>query len=284
MEIEKICVLGAGAMGHGIAQVCAQAGYQVNLEDIKDEFVQKGIDRIRKFLDGSVELKRVAREEANATLGRITGTTDLKEAAEDANLVIEAIAEDKEIKKEMFRQLDQLCPSHTIFASNTSFQCITEMAMETKRPEKFLGMHWFNPPQIMRGIEVIKAEKTSPEVVNTVADLCKKLGKEPIICKDSIGFIANRIVLAWRTECFSIYDEGIASFRDIDKAFKEGYNFRMGPFEFTGLTGLDFAVHTTELIYQETRNDIFKPPQCLIRKARAGDFGRKTGRGFYEYK
>ena len=284
MEIEKICVLGAGAMGHGIAQVCAQGGFQVGLEDIKEEFVQSGMERIRKFLQGSIERKKMTKEEADALLGRIKTTTDLREAAKDADLVIEAIVEDLEIKKDTFRKLDQICPDHTILASNTSYQCITEIAMVTKRPDKFLGMHWFNPPQIMRGIEVVRTERTSQEVVDTIVDLCRKLGKEPALCKDSPGFIANRLMNAWRNESYGLHDEGIASSQDIDEAFKIAYNFRMGPFELGDLTGLEVALVGPETLYQELKSDIFKPARCHIMKVRAGEYGRKTGRGFYEYK
>lgn len=284
MEIKRICVLGAGTMGHGIAQVCAQGGFQVILEDIKEEFVQSGLDGIKKFLQGSVERKKMTQEEATGVLNRVKTTTNLAEAAKDADLVIEVIVEDVEIKKDTFRQLDQICPEHTIFASNTSYQCITEMAAVTKRPDKFLGMHWFNPPQIMRGIEVVRTEKTSQETVDTVVGLGQKLGKEPSVCKDSPGFIANRLLQIWRNESLRLYDEGVASFPDIDKAFKTAYNFRMGPFELSDLVGLEIALKGNETFYSELKRDIFRPPRCLIMKVRAGDYGRKTGRGFYEYK
>ena len=284
MEIKKICVLGAGAMGHGIVQVCAQAGYNVKIQDIEDKFVQGGLGRIRKFLEGSVERKKITKEEAEATLSRIKGTTELKEAAQDADLVIEAIIENIEIKKDTYRKLDAICPAYTIFASNTSYQSITEMAAVTKRPDKFLGMHWFNPPQIMRGIEVIKGEKTSQETVNIIVDLCRKVGKEPGVCKDSPGFIANRLLQPWRNESYRLYDEGVASFEDIDKALKTAYNFRMGPFELGDLVGLEVAIVGNETMYRELRRDVFKPAWCHIIKVRAGDYGRKTGRGFYEYK
>ncbi len=283
MEIKRICVLGAGAMGHGIAQVCAQAGYDVSLRDIEDKFVQGGIDRIRKFLDGSVERKKMTREKADATLSRIKGYVDLKEAARDVDLVIEAIIENMEIKKATFKELDALCPAHTIFASNTSYQCVTEIAAATKRPDKFLGMHWFNPPPIMRGVEVIKGEKTSQETLDIIVDLCHKLGKQPGVCKDSPGFIVNRLLQPWRNESFRLYDEGVASFQDIDKALKTAYNFRMGPFELGDLVGLEIAIVGNETMYRELKSDVFKPARCHIMKVRAGDWGRKTGQGFYEY-
>jgi 3-hydroxybutyryl-CoA dehydrogenase len=284
MEIKKIAVLGAGVMGHGIAQVCAQSGYQVNLRDIKDEFVQSGISKIRKFLSGSVERQRMTQAEADAILGRIRSLTDLKEAVKDVDLVIEAIVEDINIKKEIYKELDQICRPDTVFASNTSAQSITEMAMVTKRPGKFIGMHWFNPAQLMRGIEVIVHDKTSKDTLNTVVDLCKKLGKEPGVCKDSPGFIVNRLLQIWYNEGLNMYDEGIAEPLDIDTALKVAYNFRMGPFELRDLVGLDIGIASTTTHYRELMREQFRPPRCLIMKVKAGDLGRKTGKGFYEYK
>jgi len=284
MEIKKIAVLGAGAMGHGIAQICAQAGYQVNLRDVKDEFVEAGMSKIRKFLGGNVEKQRMTQSEADAALGRIKGVTDLKEAVEDVDLVIEAIVEDINIKKELYKELEQICRPDTIFASNTSAQSITEMAMVTKRPGKFIGMHWFNPAQLMRGIEVITHDKTSKETLDTMVDLCKKLGKDPGMCKDSPGFIVNRLLQIWFNESLNMYDEGIAEPQDIDTALKAAYNFRMGPFELRDMVGLDIGIASTATQYREMMREQFKPPRCLIMKVKAGDLGRKTGKGFYEYK
>jgi 3-hydroxybutyryl-CoA dehydrogenase len=284
MEVKRIAVLGAGVMGHGISQVCAQAGYQVNLRDVKDEFVEAGIRKVRKFLGGSVEKQRMTQTEADAIVERIKGMTDLKEAVKDVDLVIEAIVEDINIKKELYKELDQICRPDTIFASNTSAQSITEMAMATKRPDKFIGMHWFNPAQLMRGIEVITNDKTSKETLDTVVNLCKNLGKEPGICKDSPGFIVNRLLQIWYNEGLNMYDEGIAEPQDIDMALKAAYNFRMGPFELRDLVGLDIGIASTTTHYRELMREQFRPPRCLIMKVKAGDLGRKTGKGFYEYK
>ena len=284
MEIKKVVVLGAGTMGHGIAQVCAQAGYEVNLRDIKDDFVEAGISKIRKFLGSSVERQKMTQADADAILGRIKGVTDLKEAVNDVDLVVEAIVEDIHIKKELYRELDQICRPDTIFASNTSAQSITEMAMVTKRPGKFIGMHWFNPPQLMRGIEVVTHDKTSRETLDTMVDLCKKLGKEPGVCKDSPGFMVNRLLQIWYNEGLNMYDEGIAEPQDIDTALKVAYNFRMGPFELRDLVGLDIGIASTTTHYRELMREQFRPPRCLIMKVKAGDLGRKTGKGFYEYK
>lgn len=283
MEIRKICVLGAGVMGHGIAQVCAQAGYEVSLRDISKELVEAGIARISKFLSGSVERQKMTQAEADAVLNRIKGTTDLKEAASDADLVIEAVVEDIDIKKQVFRDLDEVCGKDTIFASNTSAQSITEMAMATKRPEKFIGMHWFNPPQLMQGIEVVVHERVSADTVETIVDLCKKLGKTPGICKDSTGFIVNRLLQIWYNEGLNMYDEGIAEPQDIDTAYKVGCGFRMGPFELRDMVGLDTGLAITLTHYRELMRDQFKPPRCLVMKVKAGELGRKTGRGFYTY-
>ena len=283
MEIKKICVLGAGSMGHGIAQVCAQRGFQVNLEDINNEFLKSSIEKIKKFIQGSIGRKRMTEAEAEAVLNRIKTTTSLNEAAEKADLVIEAIIENMETKKETFRQLEQICSGHTIFASNTSYLSITEMAAEMKRPDRLLGMHWFNPPQIMRGIEVVRAERTSQETIDTVYKLCQELGKEPALCKDFPGFVANRLLQAWRSESFRSYDDGVASFQDIDTALKVAYNFRMGPFELADLVGMDIAMAGNETMYNELGSETFRPPRCLIMKFRAGELGKKTGRGFYEY-
>ena len=271
-------------MGHGIAQVCAQGGFEVTLEDINEDFLRKGLDRIKKFLAGSVARGKATQEEAEAVLGRITTATSLEEAAKDADLVMEAIVENMEIKKETFRQLDKICPEHTIFATNTSYQSVTEIATATNRPDRFMGMHWFNPPQVMRGIEVVKTERTSPETVAIITSLCQQLGKEPALCQDSPGFIANRLLQAWRTEGLRLYDENVASFQDIDKALKTAYGFRMGPFEMADLAGMDVVMAGNETMYNELKSDVFKPPRCLVMKFRAGELGRKTGKGFYEYK
>ena len=281
--IKKICVIGSGAMGHGIALVCAQSGFEVTMVDVKEEFIQAGMDKIKAFLKGSLERNKITQTGIESTLSRLKTSTDLSKAA-DADVVIEAIVEDIKIKQTTFKQLEQICPQSTIFASNTSYQSITEIAAVTKRQDRFLGMHWFNPPQIMRGIEVIRTEKTSQDALNTIVDLCRKLGKEPAICIDSPSFIANRLLQVWRNQAFNIYDEGITSFQNIDTALKTAYGFRMGPFELADLTGLDITLAGSETMYREMGREIFRPARCNIMKVRAGDYGRKTGRGFYEYK
>lgn len=284
MEIKNITVLGAGAMGHGIAQVAAQAGYQVILEDVQLEFAERGYQAIKKFLQGSVERKKMTQDEANAILAHVRSTADLAEAVKNADIVFEAIVEDMDIKKSIFKQLDGLCPKHTIFATNTSYQSVTEMAAATKRPERFCGAHWFNPPQIMKGVEIVRTEKTLPEVVDTMVSLIRKMGKEPAVCQDATGFIANRILQVWRQEGCKLVDDGAATFEDIDKALKVAYNFKMGPFELLDLVGIGICLKGTETFYSEMKREIFRPTRALIMKVRAGDDGRKTGQGFYSYK
>lgn len=283
MEIKSVSVIGAGVMGHGIAQVIAQAGISVTLRDVKEEFVQKGIKNIEQFLDQGIKRGRLTEEQRKETLARIKGVIDLKEAVQGVGLIIEAIVEDLEEKKQLFRQLDELCPPKVIFASNTSYMSITELAAATKRPDRFIGMHWFNPPQLMRLIEIARAASTTEQTVNAIVELSKKVGKTPAVCKDSPGFVVNRILQPWYNEGMRLLDEGVATAQDIDTALKVGGGFRMGPLELRDLVGLDTGLKGTMAIYEQLRDDKFRPPQCLIKKVQAGHYGRKTKKGFYEY-
>ncbi|HXX59299.1 MAG TPA: 3-hydroxyacyl-CoA dehydrogenase family protein [Dehalococcoidales bacterium] len=284
MEIKNVTVLGAGAMGHGIAQVFATAGYNVVLEDITMEFATKGLEGIKKFLAGSIEKKRLTQAEADAIVGRIRLSADLTDAGANADLIIEAIIEDTKIKQATFKKLDEVCPAHTIFASNTSYQSVTEISSITKRPDKFVGMHFFNPPQLMKGLEIVQIDKTTPEIVTQLMALAKKIGKDAAVCKDAPGFIANRILQIQRAESLKLYDEAVASAEDIDKAFKAAYGFRMGPIELADMVGLEIALKGAQTFYDEFKRDLFRPSRALTMKVRAGDFGRKTGQGFYSYK
>lgn len=283
MEIKMIAVLGAGTMGHGIAGVCAQVGFEVVLYDIKIEFAERGLATFKRFLQGSVSRQKMTQDQADAVLRRIKTSADLAEAAERADLVIEAVVEDIDIKKDTFRKLDQLAPAKTIFATNTSYQSVTEMSAVTKRAERFVGMHWFNPPTLMRGMEIVRTDRTSAETVETMVSLAKKLGKEPAVCRDAPGFIANRILQVQRNESLKLLDDGVASAEDIEQALKAAYGFKMGPFELADLVGLDICLKGSETFYAELKREIFKPSRTLMLKVRAGDLGRKTGRGFYSY-
>ena len=283
MGVSKIGVIGAGVMGHGMAQVAAQFGFAVVLVDIKEEFVKRGLEKIKRFLEEGVRRGKMEQEEVGLIMGRIKGTTEIGEVS-GADLVIEAATEDIVLKKEIFTKLSERCGSEVVFATNTSYQSITELGAASGRPERFVGMHWFNPPQLMRLVEVVRGRGTGDEAVQLVVETCKKLGKVPIVCKDSPGFIVNRILQPWYNEAMNLLDEGVASAEDIDKAMKLGGGFRMGPLELRDLVGLDTALKGTESIYQQMGDEKFRPPQCLVKNVEAGYFGRKVGRGFYEYK
>lgn len=245
MEMKKIGVLGAGTMGNGIAQVCAQAGFEVIMRDIADEFVQRGLKSIEAFLSKGVEKGKITEEDKKAVLGRIKGTTEMGDL-KDVDFVIEAVIEDIDLKKRVFKELDELTRPEVILATNTSSLSITEIATATKRPDKVVGMHFFNPVPLMRLVEVIKGLETSDETVKVTWELAEKLGKVPVLVKkDTPGFIVNRIMMPQLMEAIRIYEEGIASMEDIDKAVKLGLNYPMGPFELMDLTGLDSPTSST---------------------------------------
>jgi len=284
MEIKKIGVLGAGVMGSGIAQVAAQSGFEVVMRDIADEFVQKGLKNIEAFLNKGVEKGKVTPEEKEAALGRIKGTTAVEDL-KDVDFVIEAVIEDLELKKKVFKEMDELTRSEVILATNTSSMSITEIAASTSRPDKVVGMHFFNPVPLMRLVEVIKGLETSDETVDVTWKLAERLGKTPVLVKkDTPGFIVNRIMLPQLMEAIRIYEEGIASMEDIDKAVKLGLNYPMGPFELMDLTGLDISYFVNEYFRKELPQELkHVTPHALKAKVRAGKLGRKTGEGWYKY-
>ncbi len=284
MEIKVIGVLGAGSMGNGIAQVAAQSGYQVIMRDIEDRFVQSGLNAIGKFLTKSVEKGKMTEDQKKEVLSRIKGTTKMEDL-KDADFIIEAIFEDLELKKNVFRQLDELTRSQVILTTNTSSMSVTEIAMATKRPEKVAGMHFFNPAPLMRLVEVIRGYHTNDETVHIVMEMAKKLGKEPVeVKKDTPGFIVNRLMMPHMIEAIRMAEEGVASIEDIDKAVKLGLNYPMGPFELMDLTGVDIALHVTEYLYKElNKENKWSVPTLLRSMIRAGKLGRKTGAGWYKY-
>jgi 3-hydroxybutyryl-CoA dehydrogenase len=284
MEIKTIGVLGAGVMGNGIAQVAAQAGYNVIMRDIEDRFVQGGIKNIDKFLSKSVEKGKMTAEQKDGIMGKIKGTTDIG-AMKDADLVIEVIIEVMDVKKKVFAELDGICKPDVILASNTSSMSITEIAAATKRPDKVIGMHFFNPVPLMKLVEVIRGISTSDETTATILDITKKLGKEPVEVKvDVPGFLANRLMIAVAIEAIKLYEQGIASKEDIDKAAKLGLNYPMGPFELMDLTGIDINYHVMDYFYKELpKENKWDPPLFIKNMVRAGLLGRKTGKGWYDY-
>jgi len=284
MDIKVIGILGAGTMGNGLAQVAADAGYQVVMRDIEDRFVQNGLKAIEKFLAKSVEKGKKTEEQKKAILNRIKGTIRMEDLKE-VDYVIEAVFEDLDLKRSLFKQLDELTRPGVILTTNTSSMSITEIAMSTKRPQKVAGMHFFNPAPLMRLVEVIRGYDTDDETVRTIMEISKKMGKEPIeVKKDTPGFVVNRLMTPHFVEAIRMLEEGIASVEDIDKAVKLGLNYPMGPFELMDLTGVDIAYDVTEYLYKELNKESkWSAPVLMKSMIRAGKLGRKTGAGWYKY-
>lgn len=283
MDVNNVLVIGAGQMGSGIAQVFAQAGFQVTLHDINEEQVKRGLQSIEKLLQRSVSKERMIEEEKEATLARLKTSTELEAAAQDADLVIEAVIENMEIKQKLFKQLDELTPAHTILATNTSSLSITEIAAATNRPEKVIGMHFMNPVPVMKLVEVIRALQTADETYETIVAITKKLYKTAVESKDYPGFIANRILLPMINEAIYTVYEGVASIEDVDTVMKLGANHPMGPLQLADFIGLDTCLYIMEVLYEGFGDSKYRPCPLLRQYVQAGWYGRKTGRGFYVY-
>jgi len=282
MEIKKIFVAGAGAMGAGIAQVCAQAGYSVVMRDLTDEIVDKGLKTIAWSV-GKLADKGKVQGTVDEIVARIEGTLKFS-AAKDADFVFEVVIEDLEIKKEVLSELDTLCPPRTIFASNTSAIPITDIAESTKRPSQVVGTHFFNPVPMMRIVEIVKGLLTSEETMGAAERLCQSLGKETIrVNRDVAGFALNRINFPSTIEAIRLVEAGVASVEDIDKGMRLGFGRAMGPFETGDLAGLDVGYNAMSAVYRETQDEKFHPPMLLQRKVKIGHLGRKTGIGWYTY-
>jgi len=271
-------------MGNGIAQVAAQAGYHVVMRDIEDRFVENGLKAIQKFLTKSVEKGKMTDEQKKEVLGKIKGTTRMEDL-KAADFVIEAVFEDLDLKKNIFKQLDELTRPDVILTSNTSSMSITEIAMSTKRPAKVAGMHFFNPAPLMRLVEVIRGYDTNDETVLRTMEVAKKMGKEPVeVKKDTPGFIVNRLMMPHFIEAIRMLEEGVATVEDIDKAVKLGLNYPMGPFELMDLTGVEISHHVIEYLYKELNKESkWSLPVLMKSMVRAGKLGRKTGQGWYKY-
>ncbi len=282
-DVRKIAVMGAGTMGAGIAQTCAAAGFQVTMRDIDQKFVDGGFRRIREPLVKRVEKGKMTQAEVDGLVAKIHGTVDVKEALSGAQVVIEAVFEKMEVKREIYAEMDRIAPPDVVFASNTSSLSITEMANVTKRPDRVVGMHFFNPAPVMKLVEVIRGSETSDGTVRLAKDLCLKLGKEPVEVKEAPGFVVNRLLVPMMNEAFNLLQEGVASAEDIDKAMKLGTNMPMGPFELADYTGIDIGLDVMEILYRETGDPKFRPSPLLRKYVRAGRLGRKTGRGVYDY-
>jgi len=283
LEIKKIAVLGAGLMGNGIAHVCAQAGYEVKMRDIDQKFIDKGIATIKKNLERGLEKGRITQDEIDGIFGRIKGVLDLKEAVKDADLVIEAIPEIVSLKLDTWREVEEAAPGHAIFASNTSSISITQMAAVTKRPEKFIGMHFFNPVPIMGLVEIIKGQATDDKTVKTIEEVSKKVGKETVLVNEAPGFAVNRILVPALLEAVHAIQEGVATVEDMDTSIRLGLNWPMGPLTLLDFVGLDTTLHISDYFVDEFKDSKYRAPTLLRKMVRAGWLGRKSGMGFYDY-
>jgi 3-hydroxybutyryl-CoA dehydrogenase len=283
MEIKKVGVVGCGAMGAGIAQVCAQSGYQVVVSEINDELLKKGLAFIEKTLAKSVEKGKLSHEDKDAITSRLKGTTSTKDFS-DCDLMIEAAIENLDLKKKIFAELDGICPKHAILATNTSCLSIIEMAMATKRPDKVLGLHFFNPAPIMKLLEIVKTIATSDEVLKASQKFGESLGKTNVIAQDAPGFIVNRLWLPFLLHCIKLYEDGVASREDIDNAIQLGLGYPMGPLTLADMVGIDVVKFVSDALYEQLKDPRYVVPTLVDKMVAAGWLGRKTGKGFYDYK
>jgi 3-hydroxybutyryl-CoA dehydrogenase len=282
VTINKIAVIGAGIMGNGIAQVASQAGYEVSMYDIEAKALEKGFDSIKNSLGRMTAKGKISEADAAKVVANIKGSLDLKEAVKEGDLVIECVPEVLDLKKKVFKQLDEFCPAHTILATNTSNCSITAIASATRRPQSVVGMHFANPVPVMRGVELIRGLDTTDEVTQAAKDVIAKMGKEYYVAQDYPGFCGNRGFMVFLNENFNVAMQGISTPADIDKNYRLSFGHPLGPFELADLIGLDQLLHGMEYLNQQY-GDRYLPSQLLVKLVAAGYYGRKTGRGFYRY-
>ncbi|KAB2966347.1 MAG: 3-hydroxybutyryl-CoA dehydrogenase [Thermoanaerobaculia bacterium] len=282
MTIRKVGVLGCGLMGSGIAEVAAKSGFDVVVREVSSELLDKGLGRLRGSLDKAVEKGKLPAADRDAALARLRGTIEIADLA-GCDLVVEAIIENVEEKKKVYAAVGEVVGPEAILASNTSSLTITQMAMATRRPERFVGLHFFNPVPVMKLVEVVRTLLADDAVVAEVTEFCRALGKEPVQCKDNSGFIVNRLLVPYMLDAIRGYEEGIGSIEDIDKAMQLGCGYPMGPFTLLDFVGLDTTYYIADIMFEEYREKRFAPPPLLKQMVQAGRLGRKSGRGFYEY-
>jgi 3-hydroxybutyryl-CoA dehydrogenase len=280
--IKKVGVLGCGLMGSGIAQISAQAGFDTVVVEVEQKFLDKGMTGIDKSLGKFVEKGKLSATDKDSCMSRLKGSTSLKDLAA-CDIVIEAITENPQVKKETYAAIDSIVKKEAIFASNTSSLTITELSMATARPKQFVGLHFFNPVPLMKLVEVVRTILTSDETFNTAFEFAKKVGKEPVSCRDNSGFIVNRLLVPYILDAIRAYEEGVGSIEDIDKAMQLGCGYPMGPFTLLDFVGLDTTYYITHVMHEEYREKRFASPPLLRKMVLAGRFGRKSGAGFYDY-
>ena len=283
LKIEKIGVIGAGTMGNGIAHVSALSGFDTVLMDVKDEFVQRGFDTIQKNMDRQVKKEKISQSELEASMNRITLSTDYNQLSA-CDLIIEAATENKDIKLNIFKELDNICKSETILASNTSSISINKIASVTQRPDKVIGMHFMNPVPIMKLVEIVKGSETDDSITKCIADLSERMGKIPVECNDSPGFVSNRILMPMINEAIFCLDEGVGTPEAIDTIMKLGMAHPMGPLSLADLIGLDVCLSIINVLYSDFGDEKYCPCPLLVKMVESGELGRKTGKGFYNYK
>ena len=283
MEIKKVGVAGCGTMGSGIIQVCAQSGYEVVASEINDELLKRGLGSIDSFLAKGIERGKVTQEEKDATMARIKGTTNLQDFR-DCDVVIEAATELMDLKKKVFVELDKICPKHTILGTNTSVLSVLDMAAQTNRPDKVLGLHFMNPVPLMKLVEIVRTIATSDETLETSVKFCESLGKTIVIAKDTPGFIVNYLLIPYQLDAIRMLEAGVATKEDIDTGITLGLGYPMGPLTLMDLVGVDVIYHCANAMYEDTKDPKLASPTLLKKMVTAGWLGRKTGKGFYEYK